>query len=331
MKPLNIGVIGVSGHLLTRILAPISQLEEINLVAIASRDLGKAKAAASQWKIPKAYGSYDLLLQDDDIEAVYIPLPNHLHLEWIMNAADAGKHIICEKPLTLTSEEIVTLIDYLKDKNVQLMEAFMYRFHPKWTMIQDLMKVKGIGDVKSIHTIFSYNNADPKNIRNIKEFGGGALMDIGCYAISSARWIMNAEPKKVMGLVDTSEDFGTDILTSAIMDFGGPRALFTVSTSIYPAQEVNIYGTGGTAKITLPFNDAYDVPATVSVHDALGTRSINFEPVNQYGEMFKAFAKAIRNGDALPVTLEDSYNNMQIINQVIASGKSGEWAKINPK
>ena len=299
MKPLNLGVIGVSGHLLTRIMDPISRIDDVNLVAVASRNMEKAKAAASQWNIPKAYDSYDELLQDDSIEAVYIPLPNHLHLEWIKKAADAGKHVICEKPLTLTSEEVLELIEYVKDKDVKIMEAFMYRSHPKWQMIKDLMKVKGIGQVKSIHTIFSYNNADPKNIRNIKAYGGGALMDIGCYAISSARWIMNAEPKKVIGLVDYSEDFGTDILTSGILDFGGPRALFTVSTSMYPAQEVTIYGTGGTARISLPFNDAYDVPATVTVHDALGTRTISFEPVNQYGEMFKDFAKAIRNDEAL--------------------------------
>lgn len=328
METLRVGVLGVSGHLQTRMLLPMTTCDEIKVVALASRSIEKAERVAQQWGIEKAYGSYEELLRDADIEAVYIPLPNHMHLEYIKKSMAAGKHVLCEKPLTLNAAETKELIDFAKETDVKLMEAFMYRFHPKWKMVKELMKVSGIGEVQSIHTIFSYSNNDLRNIRNIKEYGGGALMDIGCYAISSARYILGLEPSRVMGLNYISETTQTDILSSGILDFGKARAVFTVGTSTYPAQEVKVYGTGGVLEVVIPFNDPYDVKGNVKVTTSLGERTIEFEPINQYSELFRAFVKSIREDVKVPVSLEDSYMNMQIIDQLLVSGQSGQWEQI---
>ncbi len=328
MEKLRLGVIGVSGHFLGRIILPLMQSETVELVAMASRNKEKVQAVAKEWGVPKAYDSYEALLEDKSIEAVYLPLPNHLHLEWIKKCVDAGKHVICEKPLTLNAEETKELMAYMEGKEEKVMEAFMYRFHSKWQMVRELMSVNGIGKVKAIHTIFSYSNNDPKNIRNIKSYGGGGLMDIGCYAISSSRWIMNAEPERVMALNTFSKEFETDILSSGILDYGEARCMFTVSTDLFAAQEVKVYGTGGTLEVVIPFNDHYDVPAQVKVVNGLGSRTVEFEPTNQYGVMFDAFAEAIRQDLPVPISLADSYMNMQIIDQLLISGESGQWEEI---
>lgn len=328
MEKLRIGVLGVSGHLLTRIMLPLSQSKEVEIVALASREIDKAKAAAQKWNINKYYGSYDELLEDSWIEAVYIPLPNHLHLEWMKKSIDAGKHVLCEKPLTLNAGEVQELIDYAADKKLKVMEAFMYPFHPKWQAVKELMKVSGIGEVHTIHTIFSYQNQDAKNIRNIKDYGGGAIMDIGCYAIHSARWILGKEPEAVLAKASYSDAFGTDIISSGILDFGKARALFTVSTSTFPAQEVKVYGSGGSLEVVLPFNDAYDVASKVKVTTGLGERILEFPPTNQYERMFSAFAKSIREEEPLPFDLQSSYKNMQIIDGLFASVQTNGWVKI---
>lgn len=328
MEKVKLGVLGISGHLLTRMMLPFTQSESVQVIAMASRNIQKAEKAAKEWDIPKAYGSYEALLEDPEIEAVYIPLPNHMHLDWIMKSIDAGKHVLCEKPLTLTAEEAKQLMAYAEGKGVKVMEAFMYRFHPKWQMVRELMKVSGIGEVHAIHTIFTYNNGDPKNIRNIKEYGGGALMDIGCYAISSSRWIMNAEPEKVMGMIHYSDTTGTDILSSGILDFGKSRVMFTVGTSSYPAQEVKVYGSNGTLEVVIPFNDLYDIAGKVKVVTSLGERVVEFPPTNQYGELFTNFAKAIREDKEVPVSLQDSFMNMRIIDQLFESGHTGQWESI---
>ena len=328
MKKLKIGVLGASNHLVTRILLPLSKNDKVEVVAIGSRDIEKAKTVAKTWNIEKAYASYEELLHDDEIEAVYIPLPNHMHFEYIEKAAMAGKHVICEKPLTLNAEESKMLLDIRDQYQVKIMEAFMYGFHPKWKMVKELMKVKGIGEVNSIHTVFTYTNNDLKNIRNIKEYGGGALMDIGCYAISAARYIMNKEPKKVISLLEYSKVSQTDVLSSAIMDFGKARAIFTVSTSSYPTQEVKIYGSSGTLEVKVPFNDFDDSKGQVLVTKALGERLVEFEPINQYSEMFSAFALAIREDQEPAISIENSYMNNRIIDQILASSKSGQWEEI---
>lgn len=331
MKKLKIGALGVSRHLLTRVMLPLSQSNQVELVGLASRNIEKANKVAKTWNIKKTYGEYQQLIEDPEIEAVYIPLPNHMHLEWMKKAIDAKKHVICEKPLTLDAKETDDIIAYAQGKGVKVMEAFMYRFHPKWKQVVELMKVSGIGEVQTIHTIFSYNNQDENNIRNIKEYGGGALMDIGCYAINSARYILGKDPESVISKMTYSPSFQTDILTSGMLDFKTARALFSVGTAMYPAQEVKIYGTGGTVEVVIPFNDLYDINGKIIVTNDLGRRVIEFEPTNQYGEMFDAFADAIAKDEAVPLSLEDSRMNMHIIDQLVKSSKTQQWESIESK
>ncbi len=328
LRQLKIGVLGVSSHFISRILLTLKQSDKIEVFGVASRSEEKARKSAENWGIKKYYGSYEALLKDEDIEAVYIPLPNHLHLEWIKRCVDAKKHVICEKPLTLNADEVEELIDYVKDKDIKIMEAFMYGFHPKWQRLKEIVKYREIGNITAIHTVFAYNNQDPSNIRNIKEYGGGALMDIGCYAISSSRFIMDREPTKVMSLVEKHPEFETDIISSAILDYNKSRCVFTVSTSSYPQQEVKIFGTSGTITVNIPFNDHYDVEGELLVQNALGTRRVTFDPVNQYRLEFKAFAEAIFNNTPVPISIQDSLMNMNVMDAINESAETNSWANV---
>ncbi|WP_105617520.1 Gfo/Idh/MocA family protein [Vallitalea okinawensis] len=325
---MKIGVLGVSGHFFLRCCLPLQHSNQIEVYAIASRNKEKAKKASKEWNIPVFYDSYDQLLQDKKIEAVYIPLPNHMHAEWIKKCADAGKHIICEKPLALDADEAKVVAAYVKERNVKLMEAFMYRFHPKWNRAKEIVKTGGIGRVTAIHSIFTYNNKDSKNIRNIKAYGGGALYDIGCYAISTARYLLDEEPRKVIALAEEDQEFSTDVLTSGILDFGTARCLFTVGTQTSNQQEVTIYGTGGKITVTIPFNDFPDVKGNIIVETGLGKRKVEFDPVDQYRLEFEAFASAIKNDSNVPITPEESIKNIHVMDAVRESYETGKWIKL---
>ncbi|MDD3839746.1 MAG: Gfo/Idh/MocA family oxidoreductase [Clostridia bacterium] len=328
MEPFRIGVLGVADHFILRVLNPILKSDKVQVYAIASRNVQKAKAAAEKWGFPVFYGSYEELLADDKVEGVYIPLPNHMHAEWIKKCADAGKHVLCEKPLTLDSKQAEDVVKYVDSKGVKLMEAFMYRFHPKWKRAKELVEHGEIGKVLSIHTVFSYQNNDPKNIRNIKEYGGGALMDIGCYAISTARYITGKEPERVVGLNHYDPDFDTDILSSGMLDFGTVRCMFTVGTQMFPEQEVAIFGTGGSITVTIPFNDFPDVEAKIIVKTSIGTREVRFDPTDQYRLEFEGFAQAVREDKEVPTPPQDAINNMKVIDALLESGRKGTWVKL---
>jgi predicted dehydrogenase len=329
MQPLKMGVLGVSKHFTMRVLPPLRRLEAIQVYGIASRDGAKAKEAADQYGIPKAYPGYDALLDDPSVAAVYIPLPNDLHLEWIKRAADRGKAIICEKPIALDSRQAEEAVAYARAKGVQLMEAFMYKFHPQWQRALELVRYGDIGPIRSIHSFFGYNNTDPKNIRNIKANGGGALLDIGCYTVSSARFLMRAEPRRVLSVIAEDPAFGTDILVNAVLDFGGARALFTVSTQTFPQQKVTVYGSAGVLTIELPFNMYPDAPARLTVQTSVGIRAVELGPADQYQLMFESFAKAVRDGSELPVGPEDAVANMKVLDALFRSGRSGGWETVD--
>lgn len=328
MAKLKIGVLGVSGHFARRVVLPVKNSDKIKIYGIASRTEAKAKQAAEKWDIPKYYGSYEELIKDDDIEAVYIPLPNHMHLEWIKKSVDAHKHVICEKPLAVNAQEVLEIIDYVKNKNVKVMEAFMYRFHPKWKRVKELVASGEIGKITAIHTYYAINNVDPNNIKNKKECCGGALMDIGCYAVSSACYIKGQAPKRLVSLMRENPVFELDCVTSGLFDFGDARALFTVTTNSAMQQEVKIYGTEGTITVTLPFNDYDDIRGELIIQTGLGIRSVTFEPVNQYRLEFEAFAEAIQENKPVPVSLEESYLNMKIIDALKQSNDQGKWVDI---
>lgn len=327
MKSVKFGILGVSGHYNKRLALPLQNADLVSIVAIASRDKEKAENFAKKWNIPIHYGSYEDLLSNPTIDAVYIPLPNHLHAEWVKKAADAGKHILCEKPFALNVKETTVAIAYAESKGVKVMEAFMYRFQPQWQRAKELIKIDEIGKVVDIHTYFSYNNTDLTNFRNKETFGGGALYDIGCYAISVARYLLDAEPKRVISLINRDET-NTDTVTSAILDFGTTRSTFTVSTRCFPFQRVEIIGTAGIITVNLPFNTFTDVPARLTVLNGLGTREIIFEPYDQFQLEFTAFAKAIINNSPVPTPPSDAINNMKVIDAIFRSEKTTNWEKI---
>ena len=329
MKTVRWGVLGVSGHYRLRCSAPLRRAEGLEMVAVASRSQERAAAAAREFGMATGYGSYQALLDDTSIDAVYIPLPNHMHLEWIKKAADAGKHILCEKPLGLNAAEVQEATDYAEKKGVLLMEAFMYRLHPQWIRARELVQIGEIGPLTTVQGHFFYNNKDPKNIRNRPEAGGGGILDIGCYAVSSARFLMDAEPQRVVSLVEMDPDFGVDRLASGILDFGGGRqATFTVGTQTYSQQKVQAFGTKGTVRVELPFNAFPDVPLSVHVETGIDHRTIATGPADQYQLQFEAFSQAVRTGGPVPTPLSDALANQQVLDALFRSATSGTWETV---
>ncbi len=298
------------------------------LVGAASRDSEKARRAAEEYGIPRGYAPYEALLDDPSVEAVYITLPNHLHTEWIRKAADAGKHILCEKPMALTAAEARDAAAYARSKGVLLSEAFMYRYHPRWVRARELVLTGNIGSIRAIHTLFGYHNTDPGNIRNVKEYGGGALYDIGCYAVSLSRFLTGGEPERAFARITRDPATGTDILTSAVLDFGEARALFTVGTRMFPCQQVDVIGTGGGIHIPLPFNAYDDVPTTMTVTTGIGERVISFDPADQYRLQFEAFSEAVRSGGPAPADPLDAVRNLAAMDAVFRSGDTGDTENV---
>lgn len=299
--------------------------------AIASRDLEKAKTVAFELGIERAYGSYEELFADPDIEFIYNPLPNDQHVEMTLTAARAGKHVLCEKPIGLNAADARRLSEVPGD--IRVMEAFMVRFHPQWLRCREILRSGKIGQPKAIQVAFSYFNDDPQNIRNKPETGGGALMDIGCYAIVAGRFFFEAEPERVVGMIDKDPNFGTDRLTSGLLDFGEGRQLaFTVSTQTALYQRVQVLGTTGRLEIEIPFNAPQGASSRLFLYDgtALDGSDAKLEVIpeaDQYAEQADAFVEAVRNGEAAPSGVEDAVTNMRIIDALFRSVESESWQK----
>jgi len=334
MEPVRWGILSVSGHYKLRVHGPLSLLPEARIAAIASRDAGKAAAAATRLGIPKGYGSYEELIADPAIEAVYVPLPNNLHAEWAMAALDAGKHVLCEKPLAMDAAQARAMAAKARERGLILMEAFMYKFHPQWVRAAQIVASGEIGALRATHAWFSYANSDPANIRNKAETGGGALYDIGCYAVSTARFLAAAaghgEPRRALSLVEREAAGGTDVLSTGILDFGpgGPRSSFHVSTRSFSGQRVEALGDKGALAISIPFNMYPDVPAAVDVTTGVGSRRIELGPADQYGLMLAAFSRAVREGAAAPFPPEDGVAGMSALDALFRSERSGAWEDI---
>jgi predicted dehydrogenase len=292
--------------------------------ALASRDFTKAHEAATKLGIPKAYGSYDELLADPDIDAIYNPLPNHLHLPWTIRAAEAGKHVLCEKPIGIDAQQVRELIAVRDRTGVSIGEAFMVRVHPQWLRARDIVRSRAMGDLRAVTGFFSYNNQDPKNIRNILEFGGGGIMDIGCYPIAMSRFLFGTEPTRVISLVERDPIMGTDRLTSAILDFPTGQATFTCSTQLVPYQHVHAFGTKGRIEIEVPFNPLPEREARIFVDGLAET----FPLCDQYTLQADAFARTILDGAPVTVTLEDSLANMQVVDALFRSAATHAWEKV---
>lgn len=300
------------------------------VVAIASRNIEHAQQEAIRLNIPAVYGSYEELLVDDTIDAIYIPLPNHLHVPWTVKALYANKHVLCEKPIALSSDEAHELIQVSRQKpDLKVMEAFMYRFHPQWQHAKKLVKEGGIGELRTIQCFFSYFNADPANIRNKKDQGGGGMMDIGCYCISQARYIFGKEPQRVFGLVEYDPVLQTDRLASGILDFKTGTSTFTCSTQLMPYQRVNILGTEGRIEIEIPVNAPAGHVSRIWHHTKEGASEIVFDPVDQYTLQGDLFSRAILDNTEVPTSLEDALKNMKVIEAVFESSRLGTWQSIS--
>jgi predicted dehydrogenase len=332
MRKVQWGVLGVASIATRKVIPAMQQGEWSAISAIASRDLSKAQTAAQSMGIPRAYGSYEELLADPDIEAIYNPLPNHLHVRWSIKAAEAGKHVLCEKPLSLGVAEAKTLIAARDRTGVKIGEAFMVHTHPQWLRTKALIEEGRIGELRSMWCHFSYFNRDAKNPRNIAEWGGGGLMDIGCYPIHISRFISGEEPTRVCGLIERDPDFETDRLTSAMLDFSFGQVIFTCSTQINYFQRVIFVGTKARLEVEIPFNAPNDRPCRLMIDDGRdfvgGGMSVETIPTyDQYTIQGDAFSRAIREDGEVPVSLEDALRNMAVIDAVARSAKSGQWER----
>ena len=333
MEPVRFGVISTAKIGIQKVIPAMQQSARCRVLAIASRDLTRARAAADALGIPRAYGSYAELLQDPEIEAVYNPLPNHLHVPISIEAAAAGKHVLCEKPIALTAAEAQKLVEARDHAGVLIQEAFMVRCHPQWLRARELVREGRIGELRVVQGSFSYMNTDPANVRNQAGIGGGGLYDIGCYPIVTARFLFGAEPVRVASQIEYDPNFGTDRLASVLLQFPTGQALFYCSTQLVPYQRMQILGTGGRIEIEIPFNAPPDRPCRIFVDDGsqLGdgsARPETFEVVDQYTLQGDLFARAIREGTALPFPLEDAVKNMRVLDAVFRAGKTGRWEEV---
>jgi predicted dehydrogenase len=326
MNKVRWGVLSTADIGVSKVIPAMQQGEHLQITAISSRNLAKARAVATQLGIPKAYGSYEELLADPDIDAIYNPLPNHLHVPWSIKALEAGKHVLCEKPVALTSADAQKLADVAKYyPHLKVMEAFMYRFHPQWQQARQLVNTGKIGELRTIQSFFSYYLEDANNIRNIAAAGGGGMFDIGCYTISLARFIFGAEPERVCGIVEYDPHFNTDRLASSILDFGRGTSTFTCSTQLVPYQRVNIFGTAGRIEIEIPFNAPSDRPCKIWYEHGTEIEEILFPVCDQYTLQGDQFSLAILNNASVPTPIEDAVANMKVIEAVFRSAKSGTW------
>ncbi len=298
--------------------------------AICSRNLEQATATAKLLNIGKAYGSYEELLNDPEIDAIYIPLPNNLHVEWTLKAMQAGKHVLCEKPIGVSAAEAEQIIQEAKrHPQLKVMEAFMYRFHPQWQIVKSKIEAGLIGEIKAVQSHFSYFNIDPKNIRNNVDVAGGALMDIGCYCVSFPRFLFESEPLRVVSCIDRDPELKTDRLTSAILDFGGGKiSTFTCSTQLMPYQRVNVFGTNGHIEIEIPVNAPKDNSTKIWIRTKAGSEEIVVDAVDQYTIQAEQFAKAILENSPVSTSLIDAFGNMKAIEAIFESAKENCWKSI---
>jgi len=333
LEPVRWGVLG-AGNFAQKVSLPGMKRGPLTeIVALASRDIAKAQAAAEALGIPRAYGSYEELLADPEIEVVYNPLPNHMHVDWSARAARAGKHVLCEKPVALDAADAETLIAVQRETGKLICEAFMIRYHPQWRQARDWVQSGRIGELLSVQTAFCYFNRDATNIRNRKDVGGGALYDIGCYAVNTSRYLFGREPLRAVALIERDPDFGTDRLTSGLLDFGGAHLTFTCSTQAVPFQRVNALGTKGRIEIEIPFNAPADRPCRIFLDDGavLGggsAEATTLSIVDQYNLQSEAFSRAVRTGSEVDNGPEVAAGNMRVIDALFRSAASGSWERI---
>ena len=329
-KKIRWGVLGVASIATRKVIPGMQQGALSEVTAIASRDLQKAKTAAGELGIPKAYGSYEQLIADREVDAIYNPLPNHLHVPWSTKAAEAGKHVLCEKPIGCNAAEALELIGVRDRTRVKIGEAFMVKTHPQWLRVKEIVQSGQIGPLKSIVTVFSYYNRDPLNVRHKPEWGGGGLLDVGSYPITLSRWLFGEEPKRVTGTIEIDPDFGTDRLASGLLEFSGGQSVFMCGTQTNYYQRMELLGSKGRVAVEIPFNAPNDKPTHLTIADGMAIHGgkVALEEIptcDQYTVQGDAFSRAILDNTAVPVSLEDALGNMKAIDAIFRSAKSGRW------
>lgn len=338
MDPVRWGVLGAAAIATSRFIPAMKGAGSARLVAIASRDANKAKAVAREFGVPRHFGSYDEMICDPEIEALYIPVPNHLHVEWSVRALDAGKHVLCEKPLCLSSADVVKLQAARDHSGRHIEEAFSYRNHPQWARIGELLDSGAIGIPRAVQCTLAKQFFDPADIRNNPEQGGGALYDLGSYAISACTAVMKRAPERVVAALDRDPKFGIDRLSTALLDYGASHATFTVGSQSGPSawathQQFSVLGGNGWLRCDFPYAHGRPTPCHVFVgdhtsHGAVETMTLSFEPVNQYTLQVDRFSRYLR-GEAVPNwPIEDSLLTLRIIEALFAAAKSGQWQAI---
>jgi predicted dehydrogenase len=330
MKPVRWGILGTARIALRKVLPAMQHCELSRAVAIASRDTARARAAAEQHALERGHGSYEALLADDEVDVVYNALPNHLHVPWSIRACDAGKHVLCEKPIALSAAEARELRAARDANGVLVGEAFMVRVHPQWQATRDAVRDGRIGELRALSCHFSYGLRDADDIRNRVEWGGGGLLDIGCYAVHIARWLFDAEPRRAVALIERDPVGGTDTLVSALLDFAAGQATFTCGTQLVPFQRVQLLGTGGRIEVEIPFNAPPDQACRIFIDDGRedhggGIEVVELPAADQYTLQADAFSRAVRGLGAVPVPLEDGIANMAVLDALFRSAGSGGW------
>ena len=339
MDPVRWGVLGTAAIARSRFIPATKEAPAASLVALASRDAEKAKALARQFGVARHYGSYDELLHDEDVEALYVPVPNHLHLEWSIRALEAGKHVLCEKPLCLTAADVVTLQAARDRSGRYIEEAFSYRNHPQWARIAELLTSGAIGAVRAVQCTLAKQFLDPTDIRNDPERGGGALYDLGTYAISACSAALGRAPNRVIAALDRDPEFRVDRLSTALLDYGDAHASFTVGLQSGPSgwathQQFSVLGSDGWLRCDFPYAHARPTPCHVYVgdrtsHGAVETAVYAFEPVNQYALQVERFSRYLR-GEAVPSwPIEDSLLTLRITEALFASAQDSQWRSVD--
>ncbi len=319
------GILGVAKIALEKIIPAIQAGRSGAVVAIASRSPAKARAAAERVGIARAHGSYDELLADPEVDVVYNPLPNHLHVPWSMRALAAGKHVLCEKPIAQNAAEAEQLLTARTRAGRLVQEAAMVRTHPRWLGAQALVQGGRIGQLRAITGFFSYFNDSPDNVRNRRGMGGGGLLDIGFYPITMARFLFACEPVRVIGALEIDERFGVDRLASAVLEFPHGHAVFTCSTQLSPHQALDILGTRGRIAVEIPWSMPADRPSRLIVEDSGKTEDIWFPACDQWGVHCDLFSQAVASGGPASIPLEDAVANMRVLDAIVRSARSGHW------
>jgi predicted dehydrogenase len=329
MTTISWGILSTARIGLEKVIPAMQKGRYSVISAIASRKHDKAEKVARKLGIPKAYGSYEELLADDEIHAVYIPLPNHLHVEWTIKSLEAGKHVLCEKPIGINSKEAVYLQERVKNfPQLKVMEAFMYRHHPQWHRVKKLVDEGTLGHLRNVHSMFSYYNDDPTDIRNQVDIGGGGILDIGCYCISVSRFIFNSEPKRVSGTLEYDPRLRVDRLASGVLEFEKGTSTFTCSTQLTNHQRVYVFGTRGRIEIETPFTPSPDQSPKIRLQNGPKLKETVCEACDQYTIQGDLFSRAILNDTSVPTPLEDGVANMKVIDGIIMSSKSNAWITV---